>query len=96
MRVECEGGVAAWLVGTLAAPTVQGHSASAPGVMALSESFFKPVVAGNQSFSIAPPFQHLEGSSAWGPSLLFSSSDNRRANLTGVLLCSSLHQVFDA
>ena len=61
MRVEREGGSAAWLVGTLAVPTVQGHSASAPGVMVLSESFFKPVVAGNQSFSIAPLFQALRG-----------------------------------
>ena len=25
VRVECEGGAAAWLVGTLAAPSVQGH-----------------------------------------------------------------------
>ena len=28
----------------------------------------------NQSISIAPPFQDLEGSLAWGPSLLFSTS----------------------
>ena len=25
MRVECEGGTAAWLVGTLTVPSVQGH-----------------------------------------------------------------------
>ena len=53
MRVECEGGTAAWLVGTLAVPTVQGHSASAPGVMVLSESFFEPIVAGDQKAFLA-------------------------------------------
>ena len=25
MRVECEGGTAAWLMGTLTVPSVQGH-----------------------------------------------------------------------
>ena len=38
VRIEREGGVAAWLVGTLVAPSVQGHRL--PPVMALSESFF--------------------------------------------------------
>ena len=46
MRVEHEGGAAAWLVGTLAAPSVQG-------VMALIESFFEPLVAGDQKASLA-------------------------------------------
>ena len=46
MRVEHEDGAAAWLAGTL---EVAGTwTASATGVMALSESFFKPLVAGNQ------------------------------------------------
>ena len=50
---------------------------SATRVMALSESFFKPVVAGNQKASLASLspylclFRHLEGSLAWGPTLLF-------------------------
>ena len=48
VRVECEGGTAAWLAGTLAAPSVQGQAASAAGVMALSESLFQPLVAGDQ------------------------------------------------
>ena len=45
MRVEYEGGAAASFVGT--------WTASATGVMALSESFFKPLVAGDQKISLA-------------------------------------------
>ena len=30
VRVECEGGIAAWLVGTLVAPSVQGHGLHPP------------------------------------------------------------------
>ena len=57
------------------------RTASAAGVMALSESFFsKPLVAVNQKAFLASlslqlhPFRHLEGSLAWGPSLLFGAS----------------------
>ena len=52
MRVEREGSTAAWLAGTLAAPSVQGH-----GLPPLQELwpyqslFFKPLVAGNQKAS---------------------------------------------
>ena len=54
MRVECEGGSATWLVGTLAVPSVQGHGLPVhPGVTALSESFFEPLVAGDQKASLA-------------------------------------------
>ena len=55
MRVECEGGAAAWLAGTLVALSVQGEKGG--GVMALSESFFKPLVVGDQKVSLAsiPP-----------------------------------------
>ena len=76
MTVEHEGGTAAWLVGTLMVPSVQGQTA----VMALSESFFEPLVAGNQKASLASlslwlcPFRHLTGSLAWGPSLSFGTS----------------------
>ena len=72
MRVECEGGAAAWLAGT--------WTASSAGVMALSGSFFEPLVAGNQKASLASlfpwlcPFRHLRGSLAWEPSLLFGVS----------------------
>ena len=56
VRVEREVGTAAWPVGTLAAPSVQRHGlpqlqelwpTSAAGVMALSESFFELLVAGD-------------------------------------------------
>ena len=54
VRVECEGGSAAWLVGTLAVPSVQGHGLPVhPGVTALSESFFEPLAAGHQKTSWA-------------------------------------------
>ena len=55
-------------------------TASATGVMALSESCFKPLVAVNQNASLASlspwfhPFRHLEGSLEWGLSLLFDAS----------------------
>ena len=39
VRVEHEGGTAAWLVGTLVVPSIK-DTASATGVMALSGSFF--------------------------------------------------------
>ena len=51
-------------------------TASATGVMALSECFFffffECLVAGDQKASLASlhPFRHLKGSLAWGPSLL--------------------------
>ena len=45
MRVECEGGTAAWLART--------QTASAAGVTDLSESFFEPLVAGDQKASLA-------------------------------------------
>ena len=55
MRVECEGGAAAWLVGTLAVPSVQGN-----GLLLLQELwpyqslfFFEPLVAGVQKASLA-------------------------------------------
>ena len=80
MRVKCEGGAAAWLAGTLVAQSSGTRTACAPGNMVLSESFFRPLVAGDQKASLASLspylllFRHLEGSLAWGPSLLFSAS----------------------
>ena len=81
MRVEREGGTAAWLVGILGSTKCAGTwTASTTGVMALSESFFKCLIAGNQMASLASlsqllrPFRHLEGSLAWGHSPLFSGS----------------------
>ena len=75
VRVEHEGGTAAWLAGTLAVPSVQGHKLPPPQELWPYQSFFEPLVAGNQNTSLASlspqlrPFRHLEGSLAWGPSL---------------------------
>ena len=72
MRVEHEGGTTAWLAGT--------RTASATGVRALLESLFEHLLAGDQKASLAslslylPHFRHIEGSLAWGPSLLFRAS----------------------
>ena len=55
-------------------------TASTTGAMALSQSFFEPLVAGDQKAllaSVSPslyPCRHLEGFLAWGPSLLFGTS----------------------
>lgn len=54
-------------------------TASAPGIMALSESFLEPLVAGNQKSSLAsflcsPTVQALRGLTFWGPSLIFGTS----------------------
>ena len=54
MQIECGGGQAAWLMGTLAVPRLQGHwTASVAGVMALPESSFELLVAGNQKAFLA-------------------------------------------
>ena len=53
VRDECEGGKAAWLVGTLAMQSVHGRTASTTEVMTLSESFLEPLLAGNQTASLA-------------------------------------------
>ena len=50
MRAEHEGGAAAWLTGTKCAGT---WTASTAGVMALSKSSFKPLVAGDQKAFLA-------------------------------------------
>ena len=73
-------------------------TASALGVKPLSKSFFKPLVAGNQkaswaSFSLQLHlYRHLEGSLAWGASLLFGASGTQRGPPARVLLCNSAHQ----
>ena len=74
MRVECEGGTAAWLMGTLTVPSVQGH-----GLPLLQELwpyqslFFQPLVAGDQKASLASLCNSTgsgtQGSLAWGPTL---------------------------
>ena len=53
MRVEDEGGAAAWLAGILAALCAGSWTASAAGIINLSEPFCEPLVAGDQKASLA-------------------------------------------
>ena len=53
VRIELEGSTAAWLAGTLVCQLRRDMTASAPGVMVLSESFFEPLVAGDKKASLA-------------------------------------------
>ena len=53
VRVEREGGAAAWLAGTLAAPSVQGHGLPLPQELWPYQSFSEPLVAGDQKASLA-------------------------------------------
>ena len=79
------------------------RTVSTPGVMAPSEFFFKPLVAGDQKASLASlspqlcPFWHLQGFLTWGPSLLFSGQAHRAPlhPLPGVLLCRSGHRALN-
>ena len=52
-RVEHEGGTAAWLAGTLVAPSVQGHRLPLLQELWPSDSFFESLVAGDQKVSLA-------------------------------------------
>ena len=52
MRVECEGGAAAWLAGTLAAPSVQGLACLRGRSYGPIESFLEPLVADDQKASL--------------------------------------------
>ena len=81
VRAEREGGAAAWLAGTRAAPSVQGDGLPLPLELWPYQSIvFEPLVAGDQKASLASlspylcPFRHLKGSLTWGPSLLFGTS----------------------
>ena len=69
---ECwgDGGAAAWLAGTLAAPTAQGHGLPRSRSYASTEPLFEPLVAGDQaSLSVSPPVQAHRGPPCLGPSL---------------------------
>ena len=48
MKVECEGGTGAWLVGTLEAPSVEGHRLPPLQESWPYQSFAKFLVVGNQ------------------------------------------------
>ena len=70
--------------------------------MALWESFFEPLVTGDQKTSLASLspqlrlFRRLKGSLAWGPSLCLVHQAHKAppppTDSGGVLLCSSAHQ----
>ena len=77
VRVECEGGAAAWLMGILAAPSVQGHGLPPLQELCPYQSLFSKASCSwqseglfGQSFSVASPVQALRGL----PCLLFSTS----------------------
>ena len=54
VRVEREAGTAAWLVGTLVAPSVQGHGLPPlQGLCPYQSLFSEPLVAGDQKASLA-------------------------------------------
>ena len=54
VRVEREGGAAAWLAGTLVAPSMQGHRLPLlQELWPIRVYFFEPLVAGNQKASLA-------------------------------------------
>ena len=53
VRIEREGGTAAWLAGTLVVPRVQGHRLPGQQELWPYQSFFKPLVAGDQKASLA-------------------------------------------
>ena len=53
MRVEHEGGTAAWLEGSLAGSSVQGHGLPPVQELWPYESFFEPLVADDQEASLA-------------------------------------------
>ena len=53
VRVEHESGAAAWLLGTLVAPSVQGHGLPLPQELWPYQSFSEPLVAGDQKASLA-------------------------------------------
>ena len=83
VRVENEGGVAAWLVETLA--SVQGHRLPPLQELWPYQHLFSSLLfpagascslqsEGLFGLFISSPVRHLEGSLAWGPSLLFGVS----------------------
>ena len=78
-RTQHGGGRAAWIMGTLGVPRVQGHQLPQPQELRTCV-FFDPLEAGDQRASLAGPtlllglFRHLHGPLNWGPSLLFGAS----------------------
>ena len=93
VRVEREGGTAAWLMGALVAPSVQGQGLPPPqelrpyGLFRASCSWGSEGFFG-QSFSVAPPVQALRGLPCLGSFSVFLHIRHiEGAPLAGVLLC---------
>ena len=97
VRVKCEGGVASWLAGTLAEPSVQGQ-----GLPPLQElwpylSLFSSLLQLVIRRPLWPVFvcssvQALRGLPSLGPFCCLGCRSHRGALLAGVLLCRLARQ----
>ena len=92
VRVEHEVGTAAWLAGTLAAPSVQGHRLPPPQELCPYQSLFSKASCSwqseglfGQSFSVALPVQAFRGHPCLPGVLLYCSEcqAHRRAPWLG-------------
>ena len=100
MKVEREGGAAAWLSGTLATPSVQGTEClpcRGYGPIRVFSSLLELAIRRRlsealQVFLCSSTLMHLEGPLPWDPSLLFGTSGTYRGPPNGVILCRSVHQ----
>ena len=105
MRVAREGGTAAWLVGTLAAPSVQGHGLPTPqklwpyqSLLFLFLFLFLSLLWSSEgpfglSFSIALPIQALRGLPCLGSfSVVWCIRHIEVAPQAGFLLYRLAHQ----
>ena len=94
VRVEREGGAAVWLVGTLAAQSVQAHEMPSLQELWPYQSIFLSLLYLEIRRPLWPVFVHSSTHSGTyrGPSLLFPHQAHRGAPLTEVLLCSLAHQ----
>ena len=92
VRVEREGGAAAWLARTLVVPILQGPRLPLLQVLWPYQSFFEPLVAGDQKTSLASlsgalPIQALKGLPCLGAfSVVWCVRHIEEAPLAGVLL----------
>ena len=100
VKVEREGGAAAWLSGTLATPSVQGTEClpcRGYGPIRVFSSLLELAIRRRlsealQVFLCSSTLMHLEGPLPWDPSLLFGTSGTYRGPPNGVILCRSVHQ----
>ena len=81
VRIESEGGTATWLVGTLVAPSVQGHGLPLPQQLWPYRSLFSNLLQLVIRSPLWPVFLHSS-----------ASSGTQRASLPQVLLCCSACQ----